>query len=157
MPPVDPDTLLSIGETAERAGVSVSALRFYEERGLIRAVRGPNSHRYFPRHVLRRLAVIAAGQRIGMSLNQVTEALSGLPDDRAPNRREWRVMSEHWAQMLESRIQVLQALRQDLDGCIGCGCLSLGRCTLFNPEDEARREGPGSRWLRRATSADTGL
>ncbi|MBI9115935.1 redox-sensitive transcriptional activator SoxR [Sanguibacter suaedae] len=156
MPPVDPDKLLSIGVTAQRAGVSVSALRFYEELGLIRAVRGPNGHRFFPRHVLRRLAVVAAGQRIGMTLDQVAEALSGLPDDRAPTQREWRAMSERWAQMLEGRIEVLQALRKDLDGCIGCGCLSLGRCTLFNPEDQAQREGAGSRWLRGAISADTG-
>ncbi|SKA81649.1 MerR family transcriptional regulator, redox-sensitive transcriptional activator SoxR [Agreia bicolorata] len=150
---IAPYDLLSIGETAARAGVSVPALRYYEERRLIRAIREPGGRRMFPRHVLRRLAVIAAGQRVGMSLEQIGVALSGLPEDRAPNQREWRAMSERWAQLLASRIRELEVLQSDLDGCIGCGCLSLGRCTLFNPGDEAQHEGPGSRWLRRAVGS----
>ena len=150
MPPIAPNELLSIGETASRSGLTVPTLRYYEERGLVAAVRDPGGRRRFPRHTLRRLAVIAAGQRVGLSLEEIRLAMAELPTHRAPNQREWRAMSVEWAKLLAVRVRELQALQTDLDGCIGCGCLSLGRCVLFNPDDEARTEGPGSRWLRHA-------
>jgi MerR family redox-sensitive transcriptional activator SoxR len=145
---IQPDELLSIGAVARRSGASVPTLRYYEERGLIDAVRTHGGRRQFPRHVLRRLAVIAAGQRVGLSLAEIAEALAPLPRDRAPTQREWTEMSKRWAQTVAARIRELERLAVDLDGCIGCGCLSLGRCTLFNPGDEAESEGPGSRWVR---------
>lgn len=147
------DELLTIGDLARRAGVSVPTVRYYEERGLIESTRTGGNQRRFPRHVLRRLAVVAAGQRVGLTLAEIADALADLPRDRAPSQREWRVMSRTWAQTIERRIRELQALQVSLDGCIGCGCLSLGRCTLFNPGDEAAAEGAGSRWLRTAEEA----
>ncbi len=151
MPRISPDEHLTIGAIATRAGVSTPTLRYYEERGLIHSVRTAGNARLFRRHTLRRLAVIAAGQVVGLSLDEIRDALSGIPVDRAPTQREWRRMSERWATLLQRRIDTLAILQQDLDGCIGCGCLSLGRCTLFNADDEAAREGPGSRWFRSAT------
>lgn len=153
MPRIAPNELLSIGYVARRSGMSVSALRYYEERGLIRAVRSEIGKRLFRRHTLRRLAVIAAGQRIGLTLGQISETLGAVPGDRAPTQREWTGISAHWAELVASRISELQALQNDLEGCIGCGCLSLGRCTLFNPGDAAAVEGPGSRWVRSAVDS----
>lgn len=147
---IAPDELLTIGHVARRSGTSVSALRYYEERGLIHAVRSEIGRRMFPRHTLRRLAVIAAGQRVGLSLEQIAETLHSIPADRAPSQREWTRIGAQWAQLVAARVAELQALQNDLDGCIGCGCLSLGRCTLFNPNDAAAAEGPGSRWVRSA-------
>lgn len=144
------DDLLSIGTVADRAGLSVPALRYYEERGLLNPVRDAGGRRRFPRHVLRRLAVIAAGQRVGLSLADISEALDTLPADRAPSAREWSRVGEVWQGLLDARIRELEALRTSLTGCIGCGCLSLSRCTLFNPHDAAGTEGSGSRWLRDA-------
>ncbi|GAB3457221.1 redox-sensitive transcriptional activator SoxR [Kineococcus endophyticus] len=144
--------LLSIGTVAARAGVSVAALRHYEERGLVHPVRDAAGRRRFPRHVLRRLAVVAAGQRVGLSLADIAEALSTLPTDRAPSAREWAGVGKRWQMLLDQRIRELQILRTSLTGCIGCGCLSMTRCTLFNPHDEAAAEGEGSRWLREATT-----
>ena len=145
-----PGDLLSVGELARRAGVSVSTIHYYEQRELIRSQRTGVNHRRFPRHTLRRLAVVAAGQVIGLTLAQIGHALDELPTDRAPTRHEWSQMGVRWAALVERRILALQALQSSLDGCIGCGCLSLERCTLFNPEDAAAAEGPGSRWLRSA-------
>jgi MerR family redox-sensitive transcriptional activator SoxR len=147
------DDLLSIGAVARRAGLSVPALRYYEERGLLDPVRDAGGRRRFPRHVLRRLAVIAAGQRVGLSLADIGEALATLPPDRAPSAREWSRVGEVWQGLLDARIRELEALRTSLTGCIGCGCLSLSRCTLFNPGDAAAAEGGGSRWLRAAERA----
>ncbi len=154
---IQPDELLSIGAVARRSGASVPTLRYYEERGLIDAVRTDGGKRQFPRHVLRRLAVIAAGQRVGLSLAEIAEALAPLPRDRAPTQREWTAMSKRWARTVAERIRELERLAVDLDGCIGCGCLSLGRCTLFNPGDEAESEGAGSRWVRASTREGRGL
>ncbi|MEZ0493248.1 redox-sensitive transcriptional activator SoxR [Kineococcus sp. TBRC 1896] len=148
--------LLSIGTVAARAGVSVAALRYYEERGLVTAVRDAGGRRRFPRHVLRRLAVVAAGQRVGLSLADIGEALATLPADRPPTAREWARVGRRWQQLLDARIRELEGLRTSLTGCIGCGCLSLTRCTLVNPHDEAAEEGSGSRWLRAATASGDG-
>ncbi|NAZ80711.1 redox-sensitive transcriptional activator SoxR [Kineococcus sp. R8] len=145
-----PDDLLSIGAVASRAGVSVPAVRYYEERGLITSARDAGGRRRFPRSVLRRLAVIAAGQRIGLSLAEIAGALSSLPSDRAPSTSDWARVGERWQGLLDARLRELQALQSSLTACIGCGCLSLERCGLVNPADEAAAEGPGSRWLRGA-------
>ncbi|HEY1531104.1 MAG TPA: redox-sensitive transcriptional activator SoxR [Galbitalea sp.] len=150
------EDLLSIGEIARRAGVTVPTVRFYEERGLIQSSRTPGNARVFPRHELRRLAVIAAGQRVGLTLQQIGDALAQLPAERAPSRREWRSLGEQWAVMVARRLDELAVLQSSLDSCIGCGCLSLGSCTLLNPKDEAAAEGPGSRWLREARTAAEG-
>jgi MerR family redox-sensitive transcriptional activator SoxR len=144
---------LAVGEVARRAGVSVATLHYYEQRGLIRATRTAGNQRRYPRFVLRRLAFIAAAQRVGLTLEEVATALATLPDgEAAPTRQDWTRLSAPWRRSVDARIRELEALREDLDGCIGCGCLSLTRCTLFNPGDEAASEGTGSRWLRRATS-----
>ncbi len=153
MPHIAPLELLSIGDLARRAGVSVPTVRYYDERGLIESSRTAGNKRQFPRHTLRRLAVVAAGQRVGLTLQEIATALSELPPDRAPTQREWRHLSQQWAVMVARRIRQLEALQTSLDSCIGCGCLSLGKCTLFNPDDEAAGEGPGSRWLRKADAA----
>jgi MerR family redox-sensitive transcriptional activator SoxR len=145
--------LLQIGEMARRAGVSVPTVRFYDDRGLIQSTRTSGNKRLFARHELRRLAVIAAGQRVGLTLEEIRTALDQLPPDRAPSRREWRQLGEQWAVMVARRLDELAVLQSSLDSCIGCGCLSLGSCTLLNPSDEAASEGPGSRWLRDAREA----
>ena len=150
MPHIAPLDLLSIGDLARRAGVSVPTVRYYDERGLIQSSRTAGNQRQFPRHTLRRLAVVAAGQRVGLTLREIATALAELPPDRAPTQREWRHVSQQWAATVAGRMRQLEALQSSLDSCIGCGCLSLGKCTLFNPNDEAAGEGPGSRWLRKA-------
>ena len=148
MPDVDSQSLLPIGEIASRSGLSVPAIRYYESRGLVSAERTAGNKRLFRRHVLRRLAVIAAGQRVGLTLAEIAEALEQLPADRAPSQEDWQQLSGYWAQLVDQRIRQMQKLRDSLDSCIGCGCLSLKKCELFNPHDEAAAEGPGSRWIR---------
>lgn len=143
-------TDLAIGELAARAGVSVPTLRYYESRGLIRSVRTAGNQRRFERSMLRRLAVVAAAQRIGLSLDEVGAALASLPGDRTPTRADWTSFASQWRQVVDGRIAELQALREDLDGCVGCGCLSIDRCALVNPGDAAAAEGTGSRWVRAA-------
>lgn len=145
--------LLPIGEVAARAGVSVATLRYYESLGLVTSTRNAGNQRRYPRHVLRRLAFIAAAQHVGLPLTRIGEALATLPAGRAPTRRDWTRLSGPWRHLVDTRIAELQNLRDSLDGCIGCGCLSLQRCALFNPADEATAEGPGSRWLREARDA----
>ncbi|PZE23364.1 MULTISPECIES: redox-sensitive transcriptional activator SoxR [unclassified Curtobacterium] len=139
--------LLTIGELSRRSGIAPSAIRYYEERGLVTAERTAGNQRLFPRHTLRRLAVLAAGQRAGLSLAEIREAFDALPADRAPNPAEWTALSRRWADAVDTRIRELEALRDDLDGCIGCGCLSLTRCALVNPGDGAARSGPGPHQL----------
>lgn len=149
MPTISAD-LLPVGQIADRAGLSVPTLRYYEQRGLITSVRSAGNQRRYPRSVLRRLAFIAAAQSVGLSLEQIRTALATLPTDRAPNQRDWTRLSTGWRDTVADRIRQLQALQDSLDSCIGCGCLSLTRCRLFNRRDEAAAEGPGSRWLREA-------
>jgi MerR family redox-sensitive transcriptional activator SoxR len=145
---VPADTLLSIGEVSRRSGVAVSALHFYERRGLIAAERATSGHRRFPRRVLRRIAFIVFAQRVGLSLDEIAAELSRLPADRAPGRRDWTRLSKTWTTRIDERIAELQRLRAGLGECIGCGCLSLDRCRLANPGDAAGRRGPGPRtWL----------
>jgi len=138
---------LTIGEVAVRGGVATSTLRFYEAEGLLRSERTPGGHRMYPRSVLRRVAVIRVAQRLGLTLAEIREALATLPPDRAPTAAEWSRLSKAWREQLEERIESLQNLRDDLTGCIGCGCLSLRRCTLYNPGDVAAEAGTGPRYL----------
>jgi MerR family redox-sensitive transcriptional activator SoxR len=137
---------MTIGEVARRSGVAASALRFYEEKGLISSERAGSGHRRFPRPVLRRIAFIVFAQRIGLSLEEIGEALAKLPPDRAPNRRDWSRLSSRWTSRIDERIAELERLKLGLTECIGCGCLSLERCKLSNPGDRAARLGPGPRY-----------
>jgi MerR family redox-sensitive transcriptional activator SoxR len=139
-------TLLTIGEVSRRSGVASSALRFYEDRGMISSERAGSGHRRYPRPVLRRIAFIVFAQRIGLSLDEIGAELAKLPSDRAPTKRDWTRLSSRWSLMIDDRISELQRLKDGLTGCIGCGCLSLDRCKLANPEDRAARLGPGPRY-----------
>ena len=140
--------LLTIGEVARRSGVAASALRFYEEKGMIASERAGGGQRRFPRHVLRRLAFIVFAQRIGLSLDEIASELTKLPQNRAPTGRDWQRLSGEWTSRIDARIAELERLRRGLTQCIGCGCLSLERCQLSNPGDRASRLGPGARyWL----------
>ena len=142
------DWVLTIGEVARRSGVASSALRFYEERGLIQSERAGSGHRRFPRHVLRRIAFIVFAQRIGLSLDEIGEELAKLPVGRVPTQRDWSRLSAKWLNRIDDRIAELERLREGLTTCIGCGCLSFERCGLTNPEDRLGRAGPGPRnWL----------
>jgi MerR family redox-sensitive transcriptional activator SoxR len=141
------DDFLSIGDVAARSGLAPSAIRFYEAEGLIRAERTDSGRRAFRRHVLRRLAFISSAQRVGLSLKEIADALATLPPDRAPTKAQWAKLSGRWRGRLDERIAELERLRDDLTTCIGCGCLSLQTCRLFNPDDEAAANGPGPRYL----------
>jgi MerR family redox-sensitive transcriptional activator SoxR len=138
--------LLTIGEVSRRSGVASSALRFYEERGLIRSERAGSGHRRYPRPVLRRIAFVVFAQRIGLSLDEIGAQLAKLPPDRAPSRRDWSRLSSSWSSRIDQRIAELERLKVGLTECIGCGCLSLERCRLANPGDRAARLGPGPRY-----------
>ena len=139
-------SVLTIGEVAQRSGVAASALRFYEERGLISSERAGSGHRRFPRPVLRRIAFIVFAQRIGLTLDEIGAELAKLPPDRAPTRRDWSRLSSGWTSRIDDRIAELERLKLGLTECIGCGCLSLDRCQLANPGDHAGRRGPGPRY-----------
>jgi MerR family redox-sensitive transcriptional activator SoxR len=145
---------LAIGEVAHRAGVSVPTLRFYESRGLIAADRTAGNQRRFPRHVLRRVAVIRAAQRLGLSLADIRDALSHLPEDRAPSKDDWAELSGSWRDALSARIEAMTRLRDGLEGCIGCGCLSMDTCPIYNADDHLAAEGPGARRLPPAARPD---
>ena len=146
--------LLAIGEVARRSGVASSALRFYEQRGLISSERTGSGHRHYPRPVLRRIAFIVFAQRVGLTLDEIGTELAKLPLHQAPTRRDWSRLSATWASRIDDRIAELQRLKFGLTECIGCGCLSLDRCKLANPDDRAARLGSGPRyWIgdQRAT------
>ena len=142
------DSVLTIGEVAKRSGVASSALRFYEERGLIASVRAGSGHRRYPRAVLRRIAFIVFAQKIGLGLDEIAVELSKLPADRVPSRQDWARLSGAWKKRIDQRIAELERLRAGLTQCIGCGCLSIDKCSLANPADRAGRRGAGPRyWL----------
>jgi MerR family transcriptional regulator, redox-sensitive transcriptional activator SoxR len=141
------DDDLPIGTVAARAGVRVSALRFYEDRGLIRSHRSDGGQRRYGRAVLRRVAFIQVAQRVGLTLEEIGRALDTLGDDDGLGAEDWRRLSKEWRPMLDERIRLLEGLRDELDSCIGCGCLSLERCRLRNPGDRAGDLGPGPRYL----------
>ncbi|WP_370309524.1 redox-sensitive transcriptional activator SoxR [Sinimarinibacterium flocculans] len=138
---------LTVGEVARRSGVAVSALHFYETRGLIRSHRNRGNQRRYPREVLRRVAVIKVAQRVGVPLASIKAALDSLPDGRSPTAADWARLSRIWRDELDARIGQLQRLRDQLDGCIGCGCLSIKACRLRNPWDELAEQGPGAHLL----------
>ena len=140
--------LLTITEVSRRSGVAASALRFYEDRGLITPVRAGSGHRRYPRAALRRIAFIVFAQRIGLSLDEVGEQLARLPENRVPERADWAKLSARWRGLIDERIAELERLRDSLAQCIGCGCLSLQQCRLANPGDRVSRYGPGPRfWI----------
>ena len=138
---------LSVGEVAERSGVAVSTLHFYETKGLIRSQRNRGNQRRYPRSILRRVAVIKVAQRTGIPLSEIADALSVLPHDRPVTADDWRALSKTWRRQLDDRIARLTKLRNQIDGCIGCGCLSMQECPLRNPLDTLGAEGPGPRLL----------
>ena len=138
--------LLAISEVSRRSGVAASALRFYEERGLIRSEREGSGQRRYPRAVLRRIAFIVFAQRIGLTLEEIGVELAKLPTDSVPTGRDWSRLSSQWRARIDQRIAELERLRTGLTECIGCGCLSLGRCQYANPGDRAARSGPGPRY-----------
>ena len=138
---------LTIGETAARSGVATSALRFYEAEGLILSTRTTGNQRRYERSTLRRIALIQAGKAAGISLDEIRDALTALPGERAPTKRDWERLSRRWRDDLDRRIATLNALRDRLTGCIGCGCLSLKTCSLLNPGDEAAALGAGPQYL----------
>lgn len=125
--------------------MSVATVRFYEEKGLLRSSRTVGNQRRYERAALRRVAVIRAGQRFGLSLGQIAEALATLPDDHAPTKRDWQRMSSRWHALLTERIEAMTRVRDGLSSCIGCGCLSLRACPVYNPDDSLAAEGPGAR------------
>ena len=145
---------LTIGEVAARTGVAGSALRFYEARGLITAERSPGGQRRFTRDVIRRVSFIRAAQRVGLSLEEITVVLDGLPEGRTPTRADWELLARIWRPWVDERIAALERLRDQLASCIGCGCLSLDTCALYNPDDGASRLGPGPRYLLGDSFAD---
>jgi MerR family redox-sensitive transcriptional activator SoxR len=140
--------VLTIGQVAERSGVATSALRFYEEQGLIASERTDSGHRRYPRAIIRRVAFIVFAQKIGLSLEEIRVELDRLPRNRAPDRADWGKLSAGWTKRIDERIAELERMKSGLTECIGCGCLSLDRCRFANPADRAARRGPGPRfWI----------
>jgi MerR family transcriptional regulator, redox-sensitive transcriptional activator SoxR len=137
---------MTIGDVAKRSGVAASALRFYEDKGLITSERGGSGHRRYPRPVLRRIAFIVFAQKVGLSLDEIGHELAKLPPDRAPTRGDWARLTTTWSERIDDRIAELRRLQIGLTECIGCGCLSLDRCRLANPHDRAGELGPGPRY-----------
>ena len=146
--------LLSIGDLARRTGMSVSAIRFYESRGLVSAIRTGGNQRRFPRSDIRRLSFALIAQQLGLTLTEIEAVLAGLPQGRTPTRQDWQAISAQLRGALDARIAMLIDTRDKLDGCIGCGCLSLDRCALYNPGDRAARAGSGPRFLMGDRAAD---
>ena len=138
---------LTIGAVSERTGVATSALRFYEAEGLIHADRSPGGQRRYHREVLRRIAFVRSAQQVGLSLDEIRAAMGSLPDNRTPTKADWARLSRGWTSRLDARIHELEKLRDRLTDCIGCGCLSLKSCHLYNPDDEVAVRGPGPRLL----------
>ena len=148
------DDLLTIGEVASRSGFAASAVRYYEQEGLLASSRTSGGQRRFERQVLRRLAFIRAARNIGLSLDEVRAALDELPGGRTPTVQDWSRLSRRWRSRLDEQIAALQALRDGLESCIGCGCLSLRKCRLYNPDDELAPAGPGAVRLPRPLTED---
>jgi MerR family redox-sensitive transcriptional activator SoxR len=138
---------LTIGALSERTGVAHSALRFYEAEDLIHATRSDGGQRRYPRDILRRVSFIRIAQQVGLTLDEIRTALSSLPQNRTPNKKDWERLSTSWGPRLDAQIALLERLRDRLTGCIGCGCLSLRLCQLANPDDAAAELGPGPRYI----------
>ena len=161
---VDISKPLTVGELAERTGVATSALRFYEERGLLYPERSDSGHRRYPRYLARRVAFIIFAQRVGLTLEEIRTELDKLPADRVPGREDWGRLSRTWSERIDGRIEELKRLKVGLTGCIGCGCLSLESCAILNPDDRVASHGSGPRYwmgderptVREAGSSGTG-
>lgn len=138
---------LTIGAVSKRTEVAPSALRFYEAEGLIHASRSPGGQRRYARATLRRVSFIRVAQQVGLSLDEIRDALASLPDNRTPNEKDWQRLSASWRPRIDAQLALLERLRDRLDGCIGCGCLSLRFCQLLNPDDQAAQRGPGPRYI----------
>lgn len=138
---------MTIGALSERTGVATSALRFYEAEGLIHATRSPAGQRRYARETLRRVSFVRVAQQVGLSLEEIRGALASLPENRTPNQHDWHRLSTSWRPRIDAQIGVLERLRDRLDGCIGCGCLSLRVCHLVNPGDQVAERGPGPRYV----------
>jgi MerR family redox-sensitive transcriptional activator SoxR len=138
---------LTIGALSERSGIATSALRFYEAEGLIHATRSDGGQRRYTRDTIRRVSFIRVAQQVGLSLDDIGEALASLPENRTPNKRDWERLSTTWRPRIDYQIAMLERLRDRLTGCIGCGCLSLQACRLLNPGDQAAQRGPGPRYV----------
>jgi MerR family redox-sensitive transcriptional activator SoxR len=138
------DHMLTIGQLSERSGVATSAIRFYETRGLVDSQRTTGNQRRYAQATLRRVAFIRAAQRVGLTLDEIGEALATLPSGRTPTKADWSRLSASWRPRLDEQLRRIEKLRDNLDGCIGCGCLSLQRCRLYNPDDELADDGPGA-------------
>lgn len=143
---LDVSKLLTVGELAKRTGVSTSALRFYEERGLIRSERTDSGHRRYARPTARRVAFVVFAQRVGLTLEEIRAELDKLPTDRMPGREDWNRLTRTWSARIDERIRELERLKGGLSDCIGCGCLSLERCRILNPDDRLASRGPGPRY-----------
>jgi len=139
--------VLTIGEMTDRTGVAPSALRYYEDEGLIHATRSEGNQRRYAREVIRRVSFIRVAQELGLTLDEIGEALDSLPKRRTPTEKDWERLSRSWRPRIDAQIALLERLRDRLDGCIGCGCLSLRHCRLLNPGDEAAARGPGPRYV----------
>jgi len=142
----------SVGKVAERCGVKISTLHFYEERGLISSWRNQGNQRRYQKDVLRRVSVIKAAQKVGISLENIKTALSTLPENRTPDTHDWEILARHWRKDLDARITYLERLRDSLTGCIGCGCLSMKNCPIHNADDKLAKDGPGPVLLELANS-----
>ncbi len=138
---------LTIGALRERTGLAASALRYYEDQGLITSTRSAGGQRRYRRDTIRRVSFVRIAQQVGLTLDEIGEALSSLPQNRTPDRQDWERLSRSWRPRLDARIAMLERVRDRLDGCIGCGCLSLDVCRLANPDDTAAERGPGPRYL----------
>ncbi|WP_333606800.1 redox-sensitive transcriptional activator SoxR [Arsukibacterium sp.] len=144
------EPIWSVGVVAKRCGINVSTLHFYEQQGLIRSWRNAGNQRRYKPEVLRRIAVIKAAQKVGISLDEIKQAFLSLPDNRTPTVADWQQLSTHWQGLLDGRIAYLQSLRDNLTGCIGCGCLSMSKCPLYNPDDMLAAKGNGAVILEQA-------
>ncbi|AMO54319.1 redox-sensitive transcriptional activator SoxR [Endozoicomonas montiporae] len=141
------DKFLTISEVAERTGVAPSALRFYETKQLIRSIRTAGNQRRYHPSMLRQISVIQIAQKLGVTLEEIAKAFADLPENRTPNKKDWDKLARHWGKQLDERIAVMQRLRSQLNGCIGCGCLSMKHCELVNPDDAVASHGSGARYV----------
>ena len=156
-PPKALPELLTIGQLATRGGIAASALRFNEAQGLLHTTRVDHNQRRYSRDALRRVAFIRAAQKVGLSLEEIKQAMDSLPDSRTPTKADWEVLAGRWKSQLDERIGLLERMRDDLGSCIGCGCLSLDTCALYNPNDAASSLGHGAQYLKGHTPADAGV
>lgn len=147
-------TGLSIGDLAVRTGLSVSAIRFYETKGLVKPDRNAGGQRRYEGSDIRRLSFVMIAQQMGFTIEQISTLLAGLPDGRTPTQKDWTRISQLFRKSLDDRIAMMERMRDNLDGCIGCGCLSLKRCALYNPDDRAWAKGPGPRYILDARASD---